>query len=679
MNNYIPKYLKERAQWVNWRYEERPNGKLSKVPFMPNGQPAKTNNANTLSPYETVQNAQGFNGIGFVLREGDNLVCIDLDHVIQPDGTIEPWAKDILDLFKTTYIEKSPSGEGLHIWCFGKAIRCGKGTTEKRIEIYDYTSPRYLTVTGDIYQHCPTDITQAQAQLDELHEKYFKPKNDNIPALTPPTSATEQGKSARDLNIDIFTLTKNDVKFNALFNGDFSGYPSHSEADFALCLKLAFYTQNNAAEIDRLFRQSGLFRPDWDKKHGQTTYGQRTIQNALAKSVNKLELKENNTGVLGQSPTVPDNSPTVPNNSPTVPDEQAQQDKSVIKTRKTLPPQSILGNLLAKRINNLIFDAVVEEWMIYDDNHWQKIHALRAEDIIDKYIHEVVGNVGYSAGYVSGVTKFLKVKKAVFEFNKVPDTIPFKNGLLRITDKKLFKHDKKYYTTWIIPYDYTPQATCKPIIDWLSFCVGGNEDQLQLLRAYMNAIVTSRVELQRYLEIIGVGGSGKGTFIRLCELLVGEQNTHSTELKLLEKGQFETACLYGKKLITITDSQNFAGDVSVLKAITGQDTLRYERKGIQATAGFKATGLVVIAANEAISSKDYTSGIARRRITVYFNQLINSKERRDLTKEFQPYIVGLINWVLALSPEQVASYVRDTHDNVHSLHDVERENLINTN
>jgi putative DNA primase/helicase len=67
---------------------------------------------------------------------------------------------------------------------------------------------------------------------------------------------------------------------SAYRDGDNDGY---SEADLALCSLLAFWCEPNEERIDRLFRQSGLYRPKWDKRHygDGRTYGQGTIANAL--------------------------------------------------------------------------------------------------------------------------------------------------------------------------------------------------------------------------------------------------------------------------------------------------------------------------------------------------------------------------------------------------------------
>jgi putative DNA primase/helicase len=287
--------------------------------------------------------------------------------------------------------------------------------------------------------------------------------------------------------------------------------------------------------------------------------------------------------------------------------------------------------------------------------------------------------VGYSSSYLNGLASFIEMNRSVSEWDIDRGLLPFRNGAFRLADRQLMPHDPAHRLTWQIPYDYQPNGNPGPFVDWLLQAVGGHDDQLHLLRAYMNCLLVGRPEYQKYLELIGPGGTGKGTFIRVCEMLVGNQNCHSTELKHLENNRFETAKLYGKRLVTITDTQNYAGDVSVLKAMTGQDTLRFEEKNKQAGNGFRFQGMLLIAANEPIASKDYTSGIARRRITVQFNHQVKAEERRDLEAEFAPLIPSIVNWVLELPEEDVRDYMLQTDLCVASLRDAARDNLLAVN
>jgi hypothetical protein len=71
---------------------------------------------------------------------------------------------------------------------------------------------------------------------------------------------------------------KNAAKFDLLWSGDTSGYPSNSEADQSLVSRLAFYTQDEE-QLDRLYRQSGLCRQKWLDR---PDYRRRTITRALS-------------------------------------------------------------------------------------------------------------------------------------------------------------------------------------------------------------------------------------------------------------------------------------------------------------------------------------------------------------------------------------------------------------
>jgi putative DNA primase/helicase len=78
--------------------------------------------------------------------------------------------------------------------------------------------------------------------------------------------------------ISLARSAKNAAKFEALWQGDISGYASHSEADQALVSLLAFYTQDEN-QLDSLYRQSALCREKWLKR---SDYRRSTIEKALS-------------------------------------------------------------------------------------------------------------------------------------------------------------------------------------------------------------------------------------------------------------------------------------------------------------------------------------------------------------------------------------------------------------
>ena len=81
-------------------------------------------------------------------------------------------------------------------------------------------------------------------------------------------------------------------KFDELYSGNTSGYPSPSNADFAFIRLLVFWTQDRN-QLDSIFRSSGLMRDKWDKQIGDSTYGDITINNALSSYTRTYKIKQN--------------------------------------------------------------------------------------------------------------------------------------------------------------------------------------------------------------------------------------------------------------------------------------------------------------------------------------------------------------------------------------------------
>jgi hypothetical protein len=117
-------------------------------------------------------------------------------------------------------------------------------------------------------------IRDRSQELVTFHARHFAG-----PIGTRSTDANEQRSELADEEvISLARSAKNAAKFETLWEGDTSGYASHSEADQALISLLAFYTQDEA-QLDSLYRRSGLCREKWLKRSG---YRRSTIEKALS-------------------------------------------------------------------------------------------------------------------------------------------------------------------------------------------------------------------------------------------------------------------------------------------------------------------------------------------------------------------------------------------------------------
>jgi len=265
----IPKELMKWSQWVAWDWRPRHNGKPRKIPIDPrSGHYASTTNPATWGSFKRALRAQKklkLAGIGFVFTEDDPFVGIDIDDCRDLDtGKISDWALEIIKDVNS-YSEVSPSGTGVKIFLFGHIPASVKA---RQVEIYD--QKRFFTVTGRHLEGTPHNITDPEPHvlrdlLLKFHKQHSRPAvGDPMPKLRKEGEVVGSGT------------------FSQLFAGDSSSFPSQSEADLALCRRLAILTNRDAQQIDALFRQSGLYREKWDRPYADgSTYGQRTIQKVL--------------------------------------------------------------------------------------------------------------------------------------------------------------------------------------------------------------------------------------------------------------------------------------------------------------------------------------------------------------------------------------------------------------
>ena len=353
------------------------------------------------------------------------------------------------------------------------------------------------------------------------------------------------------------------------------------------------------------------------------------------------------------------------------------------QTEKNKPPQSSqISKLIAEKYREkLAWNIQVREWFLYgrkQEGVWSKSPKEAIERVVKAEI-EALNPDGFNYRLLTDVINMLKSDLMVEEWDSAKGLIPLQNGVFDKTAKALLPHSPGYRLTYCLPFDYNSDATCEPILEWLRDTTGGKEDLVTFLLAYLNAVINRRADLQRYLELIGPGGTGKSTYMKLASSLVGKKNTHTTKHQLLEESRFETANLFNKSLALITEADQYIGAVNVLKAITGQDELHFEEKMKQAGEGFQFEGMVITAGNEPSRSTDYTSGLARRKIPVWFRNHIPARKRRDLDSEFKTYLPGLLNQILSFSDEEVTRLIRDAEAVCPALREFQRETLCETN
>lgn len=274
VNIFIPEALKAVNNWCAWKLEIV-SGRHTKVPYSRTGRRASSSNRQTWSSLADITemlsvNRDQYNGYGFMIADG--IIFIDCDHCVAYDGTIDERGKDILSAFPESYAEISQSGQGLHILTMGVIPRC---FNNRRSGVEMYAASRFCAYTGNAIQ--ALEPTAEQDGLDYVFNKYSTRSDTSISTYS---EALPTGISTRSdrwiishaMNID----GQRGRNFRTLFSGDTSSYESASEADEALCTLLAFWCDRDQGQMDRIFRQSGLYRPKWERQD----YRLRTLSHA---------------------------------------------------------------------------------------------------------------------------------------------------------------------------------------------------------------------------------------------------------------------------------------------------------------------------------------------------------------------------------------------------------------
>lgn len=222
-----------------------------KSPYKPTGQRASVTNPSDWTDWSTASRIAAHwsgAGIGYVLHEGDQISCIDLDVKDDtPPETIARYQRIIESL--DSYTERSRSGKGYHIWVKGKV---GPGARRDGVEIY--SQERFIICTGNVVLQRP--IADRQHILDMLVADIRNQQRDvstdlvELPEVETDDDILRKARSASNAD-----------KFADLWAGNWQAYPqeypSQSEADLSLMSMLCFYTESNV-QVRRLFRLSAL-------------------------------------------------------------------------------------------------------------------------------------------------------------------------------------------------------------------------------------------------------------------------------------------------------------------------------------------------------------------------------------------------------------------------------------
>ena len=654
--NNIPQKLKDIARFCCWRYETV-KGRRTKVPYNPvTGRKARTNQPITFTTFDTAAIATGYDGIGIHVANG--IAGIDLDHCME-NGILLPWAQEIVDKFHSTYIEVSPSGTGTRIFCLVPDNFTYDPSTyyikKGNIEVYipGFTN-RFLTVTGNALNKA--EVTETTKALSWLLNTYMlRP--------TPPSSsasAPSQSYLDDDSVIAKASAAQNGTKFKQLWNGDIAGYPSHSEADVALCSILAFWCGGNREQMDRLFRESGLMRDKWDEYRGIDTYGNITITKTL--SIATVFYKP-------------------------IHHATAAEDFGMDRLKELDPMDTVrfpwtdigAGRIFAAYYKDILrFVPERKMWFYYEDGIWQPdkstIRAMKycmdLADLMYTFALEIQDEDKRKA-YMKYVGRWQSHNNRVniLKDAQVHYPIPFssfdtdlyifncKNGTLHIDTGEFTEHRSTDLLTKMSQVVYDPTARSDRFDTYIDEIMSGDQERAKFLQKIMGYGLTGDTRHECMTILYGATTrNGKGTLCESVLKVLGDYGCtariESIAVRSFANGSQpneDIARLAGIRFVNISEpGKGIVMDAAKVKTMTGNDTLnaRYLHEN---SFDFQPQFKLYVNTNYLPVINDMTLFTSNRIIIVPFDRHFDERSQDTTLKRkfaIEEVQSAILNWLL---------------------------------
>lgn len=603
----LPKELIETGLFCCWKYEDN-KGRKTKIPYNPyTNKRADSSDLNTFAPFtvalETLNQSNGFyNGLGMGIFKG--LCAVDIDSCINDNGEIETLALDVIETMDS-YTERSPSGKGIRILFKTPNFDLSAEQYKKkyyvnnqkiRLEIYvQGITNRYVTVTGDILtpEQLPLPIEERSkqlpieertAQLQIILDKYMLR---NAPGAIPTVGA---GVALSDAQI-ISKAEQTNLKFKALWAGNWQGYASQSEAVLALCNMLAFWTGRDAGRMDNLFRQSGLMNEKWDRRESGTTRGALEIKKAI----------EGCTAVYNPQEYYKDAQST-----PTVATGTSKQ--RLTDMRPESNPRYTwddMGNgyLFADWYKDEArFVTLRNKWFIYNGKIWVPDESnLRAAELCKKLAKQLtkyawtLQDEKMQQNYLKFLIKWqgrnyretiLKDAQSVYpmavtDFDANPYLLNCLNGTLDLETKIFYKHNPNDFLSKMSGVNFDSTAKSNRWEQFIDEVMMGDKDKAEFLQKALGYALTGDTKQECFFVLYGpTSRNGKGTTMETFMQMMGHYGKTGRPDSLAQRNKpnangptEDIARLAGARFVNFAEpDKTLVLSAALVKSLTGNDT-----------------------------------------------------------------------------------------------------------
>ncbi len=264
----VPAEMKALPNWCVLKiYKDKATGTTKKFIVNannPQGGWAKHNDPSNWTTFDkAMEYARKNNGAGLSFAiKGSGFNAFDLDHCYDKETkTYNETAKKFLADLPNSYAERSVSGTGLHIFTKGSVCENGKYNEARggaAVEVFETWG--FVSMTGNVVDEQHKNLVDLP---DEVKKSIQTEIGEKKVYQAPAQNRNQFHNYARSDSevIDVIRKSKRSNEFESLMNGaDLCG--DHSRSDLRLMGILAYFTNSNTNQMETIFKQSKLYRPD---------------------------------------------------------------------------------------------------------------------------------------------------------------------------------------------------------------------------------------------------------------------------------------------------------------------------------------------------------------------------------------------------------------------------------
>lgn len=224
-----------------------------------------------------------------------------------------------------------------------------------------------------------------------------------------------------------------------------------------------------------------------------------------------------------------------------------------------------------------------------------------------------------------------------------------KNGLLNIYTRELLPHTPNYVSLIQSPVMYLPFEKAPIWEECLEAWMAGpeKEDKTLLLQQYAGYCLSSSMQYDRALFLIGDGGNGKSTFVDTIARVIGTEATSHIDLESLYS-QFGLAGLIGKRLNIIEEVHGNYYQSNKLKKLISGEKITIDIK-YKPQFSFRPQAKFVFAVNQMPRVDDTSTATERRICAVNFKNNFRDNPNVQLRSDIgllAQELPGILNWML---------------------------------